>query len=467
MRWADLQWICVLILATSGWALAQNDPTATTKFHGTATDWPNEVIRLIAWGDPISRSETIVALDTIAEDGAFSLSAPLSGPKRYFLGVRRFRAPVFAEPGQSYHIIIPPDPLHALMRSWQPGEFEYFFIDLPRKDLNAHISVFDSLYFDFYLGHMEQVGTSGIRPAVSSFEKNILAADEAGEFGDIPMMDTYIAYSLAKMKLNAGFPKRDIFKEYLQHQPIKLDNPAWFEFFDLFYADFFESYELRFGGENLSNRLRKGLSPQALDSLMRNDDFLHGDSLRRLVMLKSALESFYSKNFPKAPLVDVTEFVYQTAEDPQTREIAKRILNRMNRGRPELKPMMGDVGLDSPVLDTSRAVVVVISAPWSKSSQKETSTLHSLVERYGDYFDVVEISIDGNNPSATWPIAVPKDTYAFLEKYRIYSIPTFYYRAPGENDELQAIQIPGEGLESLLYALQVKREQRSRIKVGQ
>ncbi len=280
-------------------------------------------------------------------------------------------------------------------------------------------------------------------------------------------MHTYIVYSLAKMKLNAGLSKRDLYREYLQDRPIRLENPAYHEFFDLFYADYFESYALKFRGESLSNRLRKGLSPSELDTLMSKDDFLHNDTLRRLVMLKSSLESFYAKNFPKSPLVDIVQFVDETAETRETREIAQRILQRMKWRRQELMPMLDEVGFDSLSLDTSRAVVVVISAPWSKSSQKENATLRSLVERYGELFDVVEISIEGTKSLSSWPVAVPKDTYGFLEKHGIYSIPTFYYRAPGESDELLVIQNPSEGLESRLYALQVKREQRSRIKVGQ
>ena len=425
------------------------------------------MVRLVAWSDPISRTESVIATDTLNAQGEFSLAFTLSKPGRYFLVVRRFRAMVYAQPAQDYHIAIPPNPLNARVRSWQPGEMEYYFIDLPEGDVNVHVHAIDSLHYAFFLEQMERAGTSGIRRQVLDFENQIKAHKNAGLYGDLPFTDTYFAYSLAATKLLAGFPKRELFREYLQDKPLEPHHPMWYAFFDSFFADYFQAYEVRFGGENIPNRLRGGLSPEGLDSLLLRDDFLQNDTLRRLVMLKSPNASFFGKNYPKEPLAEVVEFVRRTAASREVENMAERILKNMNRSAPVFANLMEDAGLDTVARDTSRARVVMVSASWNKSSQKEAAILCALLKGYGDVFGVVEISIDGGRNENPWPVGVPTDTYAFLAKHRIFSPPIFYYLPPGEEDTLREIQNPSEGLEAVLYALQAAREKRSKFRVGQ
>ena len=53
---------------------------------------------------------------------------------------------------------------------------------------------------------------------------------------------------------------------------------------------YFDQYDVRFGGESLVNRLRKGLTYQDLDSLLLRDDFLQREEIRQWVILKSINE---------------------------------------------------------------------------------------------------------------------------------------------------------------------------------
>lgn len=456
--------ISALLLPLGDSLCAQVDAGPVT-IEGSAPEWAGEVIRLVEWTDPISRTEKTLAEDTLSAEGEFSLRFTIDTPGRFFLVVRRFRALLYAAPGGEYRVAIPSHPLHARMPSWQPGEFEYFFIDLPDDDVNTSIHRIDSLHYDFFLNYVERAGFSGIRRGVLEFEENILNDHARGEYGTRPFVDTYFVYSLATTKMLARFPKKELFTQYIQNRPLAPSHPMWYSFFDALFADYFQSYDVRFGGENIANRMRRGLTPEGLDSLLRKDDFLQNDTLRQLVTLKSVNESFFGKSFPKPALVSVVEYIHRHPAEAYIEKVAELLLRKMKRNHPSPAELLQAVGMENHPRDTSKAAVFMISASWSTASQNESAVLEKLVEKYPESLEVVEISIDGEK-SASWPVAIPADTYAFLENFQVYALPVFYYIPPG-SDVLQEIPRPSEGLESKLYAIKVKRESRNKIRVGQ
>src|SRR5690606_2687274 len=116
-----------------------------------------------------------------------------------------------------------------------------------------------------------------------------------------------------------------IYNEYLKNKPFALHNTAWFHFFDLFYSDYFQTYDLKFGGATIANRLKTGLPADSLSILLSQDDFLQNDTIRQLVILKSIAEVYTNTTYPRAKLVDIVNLAVSNPETPQLGGIAERL----------------------------------------------------------------------------------------------------------------------------------------------
>src|SRR5690606_27177230 len=122
--------------------------------------------------------------------------------------------------------------------------------------------------------------------------------------------------TLAEMKLSSGFKKSDLYKEYLKDKPLQLHNSAWFHFFNLFYADYFKSYDSKFGGATIANRLRTGLPPDSLAALFLQDDFMQYEPIRQLVILQSVSEVYSNSNYPIEKLRAIVNLIAQNPATP-------------------------------------------------------------------------------------------------------------------------------------------------------
>src|SRR5690606_25347965 len=104
---------------------------------------------------------------------------------------------------------------------------------------------FDTKYYNFYLDNAQFIGTSQLRRKVTSYAEDFKLDTTSA------LIYNYQKYTLAEMKLSSGFKKSDLYKEYLKDKPLQLHNSAWFHFFNLFYADYFKSYDSKFGGATI------------------------------------------------------------------------------------------------------------------------------------------------------------------------------------------------------------------------
>jgi len=436
-----------------------------SEILGTAKEWAGKEIRLIVENDPITKTFREIDATSIAADGSFILTVDTNETLLFWLAVKRFKSPIWISPAQDYSISIIPTPENVLVDTWQNGSFQYAFLSLDSTDVNNALADFDTKYYNFYLDNAQFIGTSQLRRKVTSYAEDFKLDTTSA------LIYNYQKYTLAEMKLSSGFKKSDLYKEYLKDKPLQLHNSAWFHFFNLFYADYFKSYDSKFGGATIANRLRTGLPPDSLAALFLQDDFMQYEPIRQLVILQSVSEVYSNSNYPIEKLRAIVNLIAQNPATPSLGNIANRLKTKLKNTLigSELavisKNWMPEYISNQDTLPT----ILLVSSEGSTASEKEVLVLKSLHEKYGDFAHFAELRISElENPvKRPWRVYYPNDKMQFLEFFNIYGFPHFIWIDGKGIIRENGIEKPSDGLESRLFKIKTEAENKNRIKVGQ
>ena len=445
--------ICLLLLLLPFLAVTQS-----SEISGLSPEWSGLTVEVSRYQNPVSGEKIFLDRDTVDADGKFTLAFDNAEINQVWLSVNRFTAPLFAEPGGSYSIEISPSSEFVLIPSWRPGSFEYVFTDLDSTDVNAKIVEFNQAYFDFFTQNARLIGNPALRKKVKDFESQY-------ELPKNQFLADYIKYSLAEMKLTAGFPKDELYSIYLKNAELKLLNPSFYSFFNVFYSDYFNRYDANFGGASISNQLAGGLGYKELDSLFLRDDFLQRDDIRQWVVLKSVKENIYLKTYSAEQLLVILRSIESRAESELIERASRQIRTDYERSvtgnLPELFPPLDDLEL------AQKPTLIVVAQNNSNEWKRESSLVSSYLEEYGAYFQVVEIAmgLDGQSEKEwqTIDLIYPE---SLLNDLDIYQLPWYAWMDVQGNLTKDIIK-PSDGLEERLYSIRAKAREAQKIKVGQ
>ena len=435
------------------------------EIRGSSENWAGKQIRLIAEKDPISKTYAYIDSDTIASDGSFKLEVNLKETSLYWLIVNRFKAPIWIVPGAKYDISIIPKPENILVETWQNGSFEYGFSSIDSTDINYQLAEFDSKFYDFYLDNSRYLGSHALKNKVKEYEQTLDIDPNSTSFADV-----YKAYTLAEMKLSSGFSKAELFETYLKSKPFLLHNVSYYRFFDLFYAGYFQTFDSRFGGATMSNRMKLGMGVDSLFHAVTQDPFLENETMRQVVILKSVSEVYTNRAYPLKGLIEIVEFISANPKSLEIAEISNRLIAKIK------KPLIGtEINTLSDIYNPaweiqadSLPTIVMVSYEGSTSSQKEALILESLAEKYQKVAHFAEFRIESSSKtqSQPWPVYYPNNELAFLEDFKVYSFPHFIWVDGNNIIRESGIEKPSDGLESRLFRLQSQYDERNKIKVG-
>ncbi len=453
------KWL-VLLLVLPLSAIGQ---VTTIQFDAPA--FADKEVRLTQTLDPISGRDTLLAAAIADTYGHVTLTARLDKIGSYDLGVNRFIAPIYLESGSAYQLILFPNRSNTLVNTWQKGSFEYGFSTLDSTDINAAILKFDAWYFAAQVAYAENRRLSVLEKTCAESAERLLAL-HASDF-----YKTYASYGIAEMLLTAGGNKYALYEKYLHARNIELNNPAWFTFFDGFYANYFSTFDGKYGGAAIYNRLRKGEQPDNLDLLLATTDTtLAAAPLRYLVSLKSIAESYTDPRYPLEACVAWVKYLQATTTDRNIRTIAQRLLGEMTE-KVEGKALIDLLPQWSGVNEAERAALptlAIIHNATNADSQREISVLEDLSAKYGDFFQVVEFDLNskGVGTKRSWERIELTNQAAIMDALHIYALPHFMWIDTDGIIRENGLAKPSEDLEQRLYKIQSHWKEADKIKVG-
>jgi hypothetical protein len=444
--------------------MAQFAFSQASTIEGTGAHWMGKEVSLSICIDYISNTFEIVDQTKIDKKGRFTLKFETSETTTAWIVVNRWKAPIIIEPGKTYQISIVETKESVLVDTWQNGFFDYDFIDLSPDDLNAKLSKFDGEYFNFYLDNAQYIGTFRMNQLVKKF------AEQREDSTWMNFESDYKNYSIAEMKLSSGFKRNDLFQTYLSDTSRYYSSEAWYRFFELFFTDYFQNFDSNQGGMAIYNRFRKGMNADSLDILLQKDDFLENEYTRQLVTLNAVAQVGGSNQYDINTLYDITAWVSENAINSQIRLTSEMLKTKLSNQPSQIsfekltENWSPKVSRD----ESEKYILVMVSDSQNKESQKEALVLESLIGKYGDIFEVLELNVNSKLQikSEEWSSFDVKSIGTFLDTYKIYGIPHFMWFNPqGEMVEYN-LEKPSMGLEKRLYKIQSDKKESQRIKIG-
>jgi len=355
---------------------------------GTATDLTGKIIELIRYTDPISKNEILLSRDSVDASGEFSLKTELSETSQIWIRVNRFAAPLIAKPNAKYQIEIPHSAKTALLNQWRPGELEYIFVGLKKDDINTKLLDFDNAYFSFFKENARLLGTMKIKPKVLEFQ-TVYSDIDSSFYKD------YINYSIAEMKLISDFPKKEIYEVYLENSDLPMNNPAFFSFFVSFYTDSFEGLDAQRKQSSEKDSDSKALTFSALENTMAlSNDFLAKSEIRHWVLLIKIKEELYSNTANADHLLGILLDLEKSSTAERVKEACREVrVEFENYSTPDIQNIFPAIAEQ---IESEKPALLIVSYPKSMERLRENGVVESLLNEYGDYFQVVEILL-GND----------------------------------------------------------------------
>lgn len=436
------------------------------SINGTMTVLPGREARLVSISDPISKTEIILDIDTIDQKGTFTLNSEIKETQMLWMVINRYKAPIFLEPTSQLRVSVDPEPKYKLADSWLKGSFEYEFPKPDRNGINEIISKFDGAYYYFFLVNAQYMGTSTIKTKIEEFESSFSSLG-----GENVFASQYIRYSIAEMKLSNGFNKMDVYKEYIENDQIYIDNPGWFSFFNSFYSDYFNSYDIRFGGESIYNQLNQGIDIDSLNHLLDKDQYLSRPDIKQTALLLNLSDAFADKRFDKVPLWNILKSILEKPESPINERIAKNLKNKWTKfALPySLEEIKNQFAKRLPISKDTIPTLLITSLSGGPQLLKDIAILEKLMEKYPGVFKVLEVHIGPNYSSRSreWSMTQIDMSYEYLSEFEIYSIPHYmWFNKKGKLIENPVLK-PSEGLETKIYEINSQHQEENKIKVGQ
>ena len=429
-----------------------------TVIEGEAPELAGMVIRLTVKNNPISSKRIELATDTIDNNGNFKLSCEVQTVKAAKIIVNRFSSVIYLSPGKKYNIEIPKSKWFILLWSWNTGELEYNFKGLEAGDVNTEILSFDQEFFNFFNDFGYLVGTREFRREVRTFEKKMPKFTS-----DFSLQ--YVRYSVAEMKLSAGFNRDSLYSDYLAEGNFDLMNPATSIFFFLFYSNYLTRFNLK--NKAIVNGDSTELNFQTLDLLLSESLYLDQVENRRRILLKSIeLTAFFGDSITRKKSVDILND-FEISTDPKefgqsVKDIRESIQNPISQNFLDIFPQ-----ISSAKINNEKPTFILVSLGRSKDRDKEALVLESLLDEYGDYFQVLELTIGGSQRSKVkWDIIDVLSAEELMRRLLIFNLPWYGWMEP-DGSLTRDLKKPSDGLEKRLYSIRAKAREAQKIKVGQ
>lgn len=463
-----LKWIFLSVSLFIGLGLFSQ---VTLQFNQKS--YAGDTLKIFTRSDYISGKDVLLATATVQPDGSFSCSFTLEKTALIRIPLYFFEGLLYAEPGKSYMLRLPrKTPLSTTQEVspfFKPMPFYLYVNNADKKELNAQIYEFDSIYDSYISTNAAVLLFEGYRSKMDTF---ITTMDKQFFPSKNEYFDVYYRSKMALLRYMSV--KRDvnyIVNSYLNNLPVSPENDAYMELFVSIFRDYFQYYSLQKTGERLYDDIARAKSPAAIRETLKMNPVMSNDTIVELVMLKGIHDAFFpeenhaQKAFPCKQLYLTLDSVrgqnkYAFVKEMSENLIAKAEIkyNPIAYNKLELKDRN-----NTPVLLSTlkgNYVYMAFYDPRNYTCQKDLKLFVKKAVKYAKEIQFVIVVVNSSE----------QEFQTFLKKHEI-SVPVFYAQAespvynkfglkayphymvfdPYGIAVIQAAPAPGENFEKTLF----------------
>ena len=375
---------------------------------------------------------------------------------------------LFVVPGNNYSIHIPsftplqntknpffiPPTLHILPEDTIIQEF---------YDLNYAIWDYNIIYEPFEKNHLIRYNfPERSKIKLDSFLNSVQLIQNVN---DQEFYEDYIRYKTAGLEfLVNGYNRTELYLKYFKNRNLPMNNPAFWEFYNLYFDRYISSLSLRDEFRDMYLYLGKEKYSE-LNKFLKKDPVLTNDTIREFVLLTELYKGFYEKSYPFKLTINLIDSISRETSSSLTKKIAINLKNSILALQPGYLPpplKFNDINGNEYNLESFKGKYIYLGfcSLSNSSCLKEFEYLKYQNSKHSKYLQIITVVPEVEVPdiksfstlnSITWPIVYIKEEKNVFRDYKVKSFPVFYLIGIDGKLILSPSPLPSENFEQVLF----------------
>lgn len=443
---------------------------AEVRVYGNAKAYGGNNLIFYKYSDRITFVKEQLFTLKIEHNGDFDTTFSVDETTYVFGEFGVYHAYFYAEPGNTYEIILPDfaekEEKDIFNPYFTPEEIHIGIKNMNKTDLNYLIMDFDYYYFRYVDLNFLDVYAEGLQSDVDTFINNI---NERYKDTSNQYFNDYKKYRIAALKNIATQQQYEtaLVYAYYTKEPVLYDNPAYMDLFNNIYADYFDEYLTGPNGATLYAIINYGHSISRLKKLMNQNLEHKSPQFRELVILKGLNDSFANKNMPWLPLLLTLDSVHLSTKFPIHQKIAQNIADNI------LSMAAGTVAPPFELPDTAgnikklfdmrgKYVYLHFANTTTYTSQIEFGLIKNLYERYKGICIFITVLTDEDKEAAKkfirdnkceWDFLFTEINSSVISTYKVSTYPTYFLIDPHGTLLMSPAPSPSENFETSFFKI--------------
>jgi peroxiredoxin len=474
----QLQGFALILCMAWGWVSLSARPVTIL---GSGPGYGGKEIQVRIPGNPFLQYPRYADTVFCDSDGSFEISLELEEGTFVFLETGIYEGSIYAEPGYSYSISLPPyrKKTYADMVSpfFSPVRFHLEVLScIPAdgsgpigrtEDINSKLYRFDTLF----AGINEKV-VMNRQLNLQSDVDSVIRTTEASYSGDTSsFFSEYRKYKYGILKMNEGRTGLEEIADNYLGPEVREHHPGFMQLFNAMYRDFLFYFSRTPGGAGIRNAINRSHDLDSLRELIKTHPSVRNDTLADLILLRELYMVFHQGEYHRQAILILLDSMIQDPVIPEYGTYAAQIRQKLSSllvGSPPPRFSLTDTKGRSYTLSDSKGkyIYLFFCTPEHYGCMMEYPFLQSYHSRHAAYLDVISVMVAEDRETVLQ--FMERNGYRFralyygdqpeiLGDYQVRGFPTAYLIGPDGNLVLSPAPPPSEGFEQQLFRIMRSR----------
>jgi peroxiredoxin len=449
----------------------------TVSIQGADPAYQGASIRIVIPGNPFINSPVYEQHIICDDTGAFQLTLdPLNGARIpaeggiVQLNTGIYEATLFARPGESYNVILPPFKERQYAERISPyAQILRIPLKLEEKQsgINRDLFHFDSIFFPIneQLIFDRRVGRETNVDSIIHLLESEYLDDTTAFFVD------YRKYKYGVLKLNQGQTALEEIGKYYLGPVVQESHPGFMELFSAMYKDFLFYYAGTSDGKGIRTHINRTHNLDSIRTIIGKHPSIWDETLVDMILLEELSSLFYRGDYHKEAILILLDSIASRPSNVKMGMYAHQLKEKLSSlviGHPP--PAFSLPGSDGNMYQLSdfkdKYVFLLFCTPDHYGCMMEYPYLTSYVEKHKAYLEVITIMVAEEEKHVTefmtrndyqWKALYYDDQTKILEDYQVKAFPMAYLIGPDGKLVLSPGILPTDGFEQQLFRIMRSR----------
>ena len=296
--------------------------------NGYAPYFKSEYIAIKCYVDFITPIDSVLCTERIDSNGYFKLILNVKQSNLVYFSIGNVKSEFYVEPDSTYSIIIKnPDTdvtddkiNYNLRQVYVSTNLE----DSLKSCLHNNIQKFNDFYNYFLSANYKNLRYRNYSLA-DTFR--ILIKEQFPESNNL-YFNNYVKYRVAAMEQYIQVKsEKTLVKEYIKSQPLLYDNVEYMDFFSNLYTKYLIANKKE---DTIISLINNNCTYKELAKIIDDTVIIPNERVKELVILKNLYECYYKRCFEQSVIINLLEYIKDSAQFEEHKLIAKNIIKKIN-----------------------------------------------------------------------------------------------------------------------------------------